>query len=294
MATKKNTAKKNEVASRSNRVEEPHGIARVGGDGPDWLAEIPEDEMETGLEGMSEYRVLARVKTIQSMTARDLKQTFGEGALVAVPGPTLLAGEDEALQVVPVFAFTEFCLWSDLKDSSSPVIQQRSFDKAGDLAAASRDPERRFESYGEPDSKTGEPKFVRRYVEHLCFACIIYDEEHPMHGQPVVLSFQRGEFSTGKNFISAMMMRRAGGRPIPMWGQVWQISTIYREKGDDKKWYGLQFAPGEPSEITADQVEFFRDQYQSLKEDYIRNRLLVDRAESSDEAPGSDDPDVDL
>lgn len=287
MATKKAPAKTTKVA----RTDTPHEVARVGEDAPSWLAEVDEHE-ETGLEVMAEYRVIPRIKVIQSMTDRELKNEFGEGALVAMPGRVLLAAEDEALQVVPVFAFTEFCTWSDLKDQGSPTILARSFDKAGEIAAKSRDPNRRHEPYGDVDKKTGEPTYEMRHVEHLCFGCVVYDEDHPMNGQPVVLSFQRGEFGTGKNFITALMMRRFNGHVVPIWGQVWQLKSGFRDRGVDAKWFGIDYEPGDPPFIASEHVDTFRTFYNDLKHDFENQRLMVDRNEADAEEAGASTDDL--
>lgn len=258
----------------SKRNDDPKELVHVGG-APNWLAEYQTED--TSVEDLAEYRILSRLKIVQSMSAEELKESFGEGSIIIAPGNVMVAKKKEPVLFVPVFFFTEFCLWGDRKDKVGPTIRDRSFDKAGDLARRARDPERREEEY--------EGGFVGRYVEHLNFAGFIYGD-HEQKGTPCVLSFSRGEFGTGRNFINSITLRKVAGQTAPLWSQVWEMKTAFRDQGD-KKWYGIEMSnPPEGTEpfIKQEEVEFFLGEHKSCKEDFEKSKLLVDHG-GEDDAP---------
>lgn len=274
-----------------SRTDTPSEITKVGSSGPDWMQNV--DETESSLETMQEYRVLSRLKIVQGTTKMEVKDAAGgEGVAIAVPSMMVLAPKNEEFQVVPIFGFTEFCLWSDMEDASTQTIMERSFDKGGELAALCRDPAKREEAYGEGRKEDGS-RFMKRYVEHLCFASMVYDKDSDLFGTPLVLSFQKGEFNQGKNWISAMMLRKAGGKPVPMWGQVWSFKTNFRDRGPKKKWWGLDFSIPEVSYIEGEEVPAFRALYQELKEDFLKNKLAVDRSDG-DDAPATAEKELEV
>ena len=265
------------MAAKRDRTEPSTEVTKVV---PDFLMSLP-DSTETGLEDMQEYRLLSRIKVIQAMSDEGLKDQFGgEGSVVVVPAREALAGKREPFLFVPIFGFTEFCKWSDRKDKGSNAIVDRTFNKDSELAARARDPEKRFEGYG--DLKDGKPVYQFRYVEHLNFAGLVYEQDHPLYGTPVVLSYQRGEFQTGRGFITAMGLRRRNGRQVPMWAQVWQLHSEFRDQGD-RKWWGLDHSNPEQPYILEDEVESFHALYKELKADFEQQRIRVDRTEDDPE-----------
>lgn len=269
---------------REERTNVPQSVVRVGENAPSWLeAYQGGDDSFAGLE---QYRILPRLKLVQGTSNAKLQQTFSAGTVIIIPSMQVLAEPNESFQFVPIFGFTEFRLWSDLKDETTPAILERTFDRKSELALKARDPNLRHEPYGDIDKKTGEPRYVRRYVEHICFACMIYDRESPFYGTPMVIEFARGEFGRGTQFVSSMMLRRYGGRPVPMFGQVWEATPAFRENGPQKKWWGLDVnAPSEGGPyVTAEEFEFFRDQHQSLKADFDKKILVVNTVDAEEVA----------
>lgn len=240
---------------------------------PDFLRDHMESD--TTIADMAEYRVLPRFKVIQSTSASELLKVFDAGDLILSPGNAMVSKVNKKEQVsepflfVPVFFFVEFCKWSDLKDTESPVIMVRSFDPSSEVAKFSRDPNKRFEKYKE-DS------YVARYAEHLNFAGFIYGE-HGLSMETAVMGFSRGEFTNGRNFISAISIRKA-----PLWSQVWSFQTGFRERGADRKWWGVDFSTDEDTSfITDDEVEFFKEQHAELKDLHAKAKLVVDHSDSS-------------
>ena len=284
----------------TKRTDEPNEVVTVGAAGPAWLAEV--SDQESSLDSMQEYRVIPRIKLVQGTSAMELKESFGEGAVILASTQTPIAAKGESFQVVPIFGFTQFAKWSDIKDNQSPSIFESTYDKGSDLAKRSKDPKLRTEVYGE--AHDGKP-LEARYVEHLCFASMIYSKDHPLSGAPAVLSFQRGEFFQGKNFISAMMLRKIGGSQVPMHYQVWEMRSAYRDRGPDQKWWGLDFAnPPMPEGVeaadytgpyvTESEALQMQELYKEFKADYERNRLIVDRTDEEDvEAAAASEATVD-
>lgn len=259
----------------SDRTEKSKEIVTVGGAAPpDWLATLA--ETDTSLAEAVKYRVLNRLKLVQSSSNSDLKKKFGEGAVILSPGNTLVAGAEEAFDYVGLMMFTEFCTWSDLDDKTSPTILDRSFDAKSDIALKSRDNERRFEVYGDKE------QFKMRHVEHINIAGFVYSEGHPLHGQPVVMSYARGEFNQGRNLLSAMMMRKIGGKQVPLWSQVWRYSSNERDRGG-YQWWGYDYEPPEVPYIKQEEAEGFEAMHKELAEEYAKNRLVVDHSDAEDE-----------
>ncbi len=276
-------ANKRENTEQLTRVQPPAGT-------PSYLTKYVAED--TSLEQVKEYRILPRIKIVQAMSGEDYKTDFDEGDVIVNPGGILLSKYDKKAKkgkpflIVPVFAFTEFCLWSDRRDKASPMIQDRSFDKTSMIAARARNPKARFEVYGDP--KVEKP-LVRRYVEHINFASFIYGDDNADKGLLVGLSFSRGEFGRGKRFCTDLSHRH-----IPTWSQVWAFQPGFRDMGD-KKWYGLDHIP--PTEenpygpaILEKEVEFFHAQYEEFGLLMAARKLGV-----ADEAPEEVEtiPDID-
>jgi len=248
-------------------------------DGPTNLPAFLEDEVDdTSLDVMRDHRILPRLKVVQGTSKQELIEQFGAGSVIVQPGNIEVVKKEVSFLAVPVLFFVEYCKWSDLKDEESPAVVDRTFDPTSELAKISRDAKKREEVYqGDEDAK--KPK-IWRYVEHLNFVCFIYNEDSALRGEPVVQSFSRGEYGTGQGFINACSMRRS-----PLWSQVWQVKPAYRDKGAERKWYGLDWtAPPEDigPHIKADQKDFFKDAHVAFKDLQEKKRLIVDHSEKED------------
>ncbi len=251
---------------------------------PNYLEEYIEED--DSLDAMKGYRVLQRLKVIQNTSRSDLTDRFNFGDIILSPGNILVAEVNAKEKLtkfpfpfVPVFFFAEFCKWSDIDDTEGQTIFDRSFDPASDVARRSRDPKLRFEKYNDG-------KYVARYVEHLNFAGFIY-QGHELHGEACVQSFSRGEFTRGRNFISAVAMRK-----IPLWSQVWNFTVGFREPSTSKKWWGFDHLPREENNvIEEEEVKFFKGQHEEMKDLYEKQRLVVDHSDSGDETTEGEEKD---
>lgn len=252
----------------SKRTKEPEELVEVNND-YGFLTEY--QEADASMDALSQYRIVPRCKVIQAMSDSSLKDQFGEGSAIVSPGGMLIAEKGDPFHFVPLFFFTEFIKWRDRKDSSGNAIMERTFDQGSELAAYARDPERRHEKDG---------KFVHRYCEHLNFVGTVYNgKDEP---EPIILGFARGDFGKGKQWASAIQMRRAGGRPVPLWAQVWRFHTVLNQ-GTEGDWYQLRFDSPEQPVINQEHVETMRELHEMLKKDFESNRLVADHSESDEE-----------
>jgi hypothetical protein len=245
---------------------------------PTFLEAIAADD--TSLDDLKGYRVLSRIRVVQAMSDAAVKETCGEGAAILQPGNVLLAKAKQGFRFVPLFFYPEFITWKDRRDQGGSPIHQRSSDRAGEIAAMSRDPEQRWEPY--PGGPSSDP-YKYRHVEHLNFAGMVYGGE--LHMTPAAMSFAKGELNVGKNLCSAALLRKAGAHTAPLWSQVWEFVPNTREAGGFQ-WWGLDFqnpTQGEPW-IAEDEVEDFKTLHEELKTLHEAQRLAVDQSEEKAES----------
>jgi len=275
--------------ARKKQDRNETSVTRVN---PSFLAEYADEDHS--MDAMMEHRVIPRLKIIQGQSHPDLKKQFGEGSIVVRPGDAMVreeSDEDPGFLFVPQVFFTEFCKWADRRDTDSPAIVARSFLKSDEVAIKAMDPETRFEEYPDQESKKAEDRWKYRYVEHFCFGGVIYGD-HDLAGTECVLEFSRGEHGTGRNFISAITMRKGENEEtgqkfkIPLWAQVWELKSVQRQRNGNN-WWGFEFAPA--GEIQEQDVPVFQEAHKELKEAHDKNILVVDFQKEPDEGGVSDD-----
>lgn len=255
-------SKRNETTTAITRVEPPKALMELA----------REDQ---SLIELREYRSVPRVKAVQAMS-KGLRETHNEGDLVLVPSNVCVAKrESQGFLFVPLFFFPEFMTWKDIRDTSPdvPMIMGRSFDRQGEIAKKAIDPKLRTEEYG---------KFKMRHVEHLTFIGVIYGE-HELTGTPISLSFSRGEYRAGRDFINRIMLRKMDGVNIPLWGQVWRVQPVHR-KTAQYDWEGFDCVGTEPAFIKDDEVPVFRALNEEFKKLFSESRIRVEREGEEEEA----------
>jgi len=254
---------------------------------PGYLAQYV--EQDDSLDVLKEHRTVPRFKIIQPTTDQELAKQFGVGSCIVRPGDTLVSqfeGDLTTFQFVPLFFVCEWAKWRDLK-GTGPMILERSNDPGGDLARRSKSAELRMELYpGQEHIEDEKLKMYFKFVEHLRFIGVIYGD-HPLAGTPVTLSFERGEWRQGKNFISAISMRReiikGKATPVPLWAQVWNLRTQFHNPDQTKKWYGFHFSAADPSIITNEEAPVFKVLHEEFKDLAKKQQLIVQ--EVDDKAP---------
>lgn len=265
----------------AKRDDKPKEVVKVEAP-PQWLAEAAETDQS--IEAMAEHRVLPRLKVVQGMSDSALKDAVGEGGVVLTPGNVLVCSRDEGFEFVPVFFFTEFIEMSDINDSESPTVLERTFDVTHPLAVRARDADQWERDYGPEDSK-GRAKYTARACEVFNFVGFLDGGDIPaeLHGVPLTITFARGEFNTGRSFITAITMRRVGGKIVPLWAQRWAFTIGFRER-DSKKWYGLDVRnPAQPY-ISEEQGAMFKGAHEEFAELFEKQRLSVDHEDKPADA----------
>ena len=254
----------------SNRNETPKELQLVT---PSWLEEaIPEDD--TSLDSVMAYKRVPIIKVLQSLSDTELLDKHGVGSAILQPLGSLLCNAGKKFKFVPIFMFTEWQKRSDRRDKVSPMVMEKSFDKMGELAKMAANKDTREEPYKD------NPEWRFRYVECLNFCGVIYDG--PLKGNEAVMQFVKGEYFTGTNFCSVLSMRKIGGKFAPLYSQVFEFTPKLRER-DSNKWYGLDFEASDPSIVTQDEFQVFKDQHEETKKLFLEKKLQVD-GEDHDEA----------
>lgn len=254
---------------------------------PDYLAKYLEED--NSLESLNEYRVIPRFKIIQATTDNELKKNFGEGSVIIRPGDAMICKFEEeplSFDFVPLFFFAEWATWRDLKGTGAMILG-RSHDPTSEIAMKSKRAETRRELYDGHENYEEKDKLFNSHVEHLRFIGVIYGD-HPLVGTPVTLSFERGEWGQGKNFISAVSLRRQviEGKSIkvPLWAQVWKLSSVHHAPDQTKKWYGFHFEAAEPSIILPEEAKDMMALHTEFKELFDKSRLMVQDEDSGSES----------
>lgn len=284
------------MAKAKNGDRNESMVKRVGE--ADFLAPFVQED--DSLAGMEQHVIIPRLKIIQSMTDPELKKKAPEGSVILRPSDMIVAEPEQPFLFVPQFFFVEFTKMSDRRDKTGPMILGRSFDPTSEIAKRSENAETRFEVYEGHEKKPDKDQWKYRYVKHFRFPGVLYEAESDFFMTPTVISFERGEHFQGRNFVSAIKMRkvRVGSGeetrlvPQPLWSQVWQLHTAIRP-GNEGSWYGFDFEVAHPSSIIAEEhVAEFREAHNALKEAHLQNRLMVDGDDSDEAAPPEDAEDM--
>lgn len=264
-------------ANIETRNEEPDEMVHVGGS-PNWLDKY-EDNEDRCAKVMREYRIIPRLSIAQGATeaSQRLIEAVGLGSACIPASQTLVAKRGESFAFVPLFFYREFIQWRDRNDpdvvaGSVPKIVERTFDDGHRIALLARDRDKREEEYG----KTKDGKTLKyRYQEHLEFIGVLYDGE--LAGTEVMIGFKRGEFRTGRQFINKIAMR-FGGKKAKLWATVWEFSAALH-KSSENSWYGFDIAPPKLPWIRSENVEAFREQHNTLADDFGEKLLRADTDE---------------
>ena len=252
---------------------------------PDYMSDAP-----TGMDELKHFVIPPRMKIVQKQAGEKLLEQFGVGDVILTPHMIAVremgrnpkgqpTGDIEPFLVVPLFFYPEWCTWNPISSRGQlPSIRERSCDPTSVLARKSRDSKLRYEKHPDLDGEA-----TMRHVEHLNF--VVYLIDHELGGQPIVMSFSRGEHGTGQRWASLIRARKA-----PIYGGVYTMGVSMRPgaKGD---WWG--FDPGNPDPtihapwVDKDSFDALRQAHEELAELH-KGQLL--RADYSDEDAGEADP----
>lgn len=264
--------------AKTSRNDESTDVMKITA--PSYLAKHA--EADGSIAELQQYRIVPRVTIVQAMSKGELKDKFGEGAVVLMPSRSPVAKAGESFLFLPILFFVEFTKWRDINDASGLAVLDRSFDPASDIAMRSKSPDRRLEPYGDK----GEFKY--RYVEALNFAGLILKpgENGAVDDlTPCALSFARGEHFNGQTFIGEIMKRRIGpGQPVaPLWSQIWRMRTETHRNKAGKEWKGFGFdVDSDRPWVTEDEAPKFLELHQQLAIDLKRKKLAIDQTDMDD------------
>lgn len=253
---------------------------------------LDQGELGDSLETMKHHRVLNRLAVVQAQSKREVKSKFPPGTVFIPAIETKVIDHGGMFKVVPVMFFDEFLVWNDRDDKASPMIQESSLDISSAIAIRAGDPNRRNEKYGQKDN--GKDQYERRYTHHLNFVVIIYDGE--LKGTTAVMSFSRGEFRHGMQWIAKIKARRISGKnsagvtvsaPAPLWSTCWEIRV--GDRGNAKgEWMGFDAEPAENPFVDNEDLMNFKAIHEQLQKEH-QDRLLKVGHEAAETATQGED-----
>jgi len=261
-------------AAARDRDDEPTQLVRH--QAPDFVVQAVEDG-DDSVAVLEKKQVLPKAIVVQGLSKPDLL-VHGLGSVIV--SSTKILGQNESMNVVPVFFFDEYVVERDRRDKSGSSIMARTFDDSSEIALRSANADRRWEVM---EGGPKENPFRCRYVQRLCFACVIYGDNE-FAGQPIILTFAKGDIMDGTNWQGAILMRKIGGQRAPLWSQVWKIGCVEKlNKGGDK-WWGLRHGVVDDGQIwvTNDEGPGFRKLYTDLRDAHKRNMLAVEEVDEPD------------
>ncbi len=199
---------------------------------PDFLAE----EKKLGIEGIGEYIRPPMFKTIQPQSKGEFAEKFNKGDVILLPNmevcfPVLLneggksTEKGSVFHFIPIFFFTEYCVWNPIEINAESAIRERTFDKNSVIAKKARNKETWFETCPEDN------RYKIRYCEHLNFF-LIPTTPSIAEGQLVVQSFARGRYRDGAKLLQEIRTRDAS-----IFGMQFEANTRFR-KNAKGEWYG--------------------------------------------------------
>lgn len=187
------------------------------------------DKEVKGVEQLADYVRPPLLKIIQKSADDVFLEKFNLGDLIMLPSQTVIAVHGDSFKFVPLFFYSEACTWTPIeKRGQMPAILDRSTVKTSQLyqKASNRD------LWEEEIQWEGHTVKVQ-HVEHLVFIVTLYD--HPLQGEPMIMSFAKGEFGTGCKFASLVKIRKAS--PFAC---VFQCKVSDEPRKNNKgSWYGL-------------------------------------------------------
>lgn len=217
--------------------------------------ELPSYLTTHGAEGAEErleiQTTTPRLKVIQSMTDRDIKKEFGEGALLCMPDQILVAGAGEPVVAIPIFRWVSWQTWLDINeggDEPTPVLAE-SFDAAGDIAARSRNPNEREGVDGEG----------RRVSHRECIHFIFRIDEGPAEGVVAVYSWMRAGHKHGAKL--ARYTDRQGANGVGIYANRIRLGTMEETNAKNQTYHVLAAKPDEVAYVAEERLDALREQY---------------------------------
>jgi hypothetical protein len=250
---------------------------------PDYLKDAP----IKGVEELKKYVTLNRLKIIHKASSDDLLALFNPGDVIVTPTQTMIApaildkkgkitGEGTPWLFVPLFFYVEYCTWEPLAlKGQGPMISARSFDMNSSLARKARDPQLREEPHpNHPDLKL-------RHVEHLNFIVTPYN--HPLSGEIMVMTYDRGNYYHGQKFSALIGLRKASPYHCVF------EATLLKNTNDKGSWQTI--VPVNPEQapwVTADEAKKFEELYDGFDKIHKESRFQTNYETESSQGTDAD------
>lgn len=245
------------------------------------------DKAELGTANMVQYIVPPRLKIVQGQSSIELKQIHPESCVIATtsgnPVPRRVtnplqrnaAGQliVDTFTVVPIYFYPEFTLQNP-GGLGLPFLVDRSTDERSPLAQICRGD---FKKRQRPCPT--HPDKMCKFVEILNFIVAIHSK--PEFEEFFLMSFQRAEFSKGRNWCEAIRYPRN----VPCYAQFFEVGVGARQK-DNNNWYGYDVKPvvdpvtnklaGLFSEADLPWFQYYRAQFLELQQKHEEGVLQAD------------------
>ena len=231
---------------------------------PSWLNDVKIE----GLEEIKQYVSPPWLKVVQKQSDDKLLEHHNVGDVILSPTNQHVCNNSEQFAFVPIFFYTEYCTWNPISARGTlPAIRDRSFDSSSTIAEKARNSQLRFEVIDGQEC---------RHVEHLNFIIIIQGT-NACAGEPIIMSFARGEHFSGKNLCSLIKMRKAS----PFYC-VFSAGLSIRSTPQGN-WWGLDIVnPQESPWIDKTDVEKFKELYEEFKELHASASIRANYVEVED------------
>ncbi len=206
---------------------------------PDYLR----TETPLGIEPKGELRVTPRVKIIQAMTKRELKDEFGEGVAILGDSKTLICDAEGLFTGIIVFKYPTWEKMKDANDKSTdnPVVEM-STDPNSELRAKARG--RVTEPYGNG--------FRYEYVESLNYVVEITDG--PAAVAIALLAYNKGSHEFGRRINSLYDRTRAD-----VFAAVWKFTSKIKTNTKNQTYWVLE--PSFKGWVKADDLPRLKELY---------------------------------
>jgi len=254
---------------------------------PDFL----KGEEAAGVDMLKHFVEPPILKVVQKQSADDLVSMFETGDVIVLPTRSLVApyeGTDgpTPFLFVPIFFYPEWCTWTPMElRGQVPAIINRSSDRNGEIAMKAANPDARYEEV-EYEGR----KVEVRHVQHLNFIVTLYN--HPLAGEPMIMSFARGEHRSGTRLASLIKTRKA-----PIYACVFQGQVCKEPRKNNKgSWYGIDVS--NPTEdispwVTAEEYAQLKAQYEEVSQVVAQGRMRVALDDTDVDADDGATPEVD-
>lgn len=245
------------------------------------LPEHLRDKEVKGVEQLADFVRPPLMKIIQKQADDAFHEKFNLGDCIILPAQAVVAEHGDSFKFVPLFFYSEACTWSPIdKRGQMPAILDRTTHKESELykKATNRD------FWNEEIVHEGQ-KVQVRHVEHLVFIVTLYD--HPLAGEPMIMSFSKGEFGTGCKFASLIKTRKAS--PFAC---VFQAKVSEEPRKNNKgSWYGFDISNPDVDTspwVTAEELPRFEAIHDDLNEHFKKGMLRADHDADPDNEPDDD------